>query len=32
MVPFEEPDGAYERFTGDTAVPGKGEILVWKQK
>jgi formylmethanofuran dehydrogenase subunit C len=32
MVPFEEADGAYERFTGDTAVPGKGEILVWKQK
>jgi formylmethanofuran dehydrogenase subunit C len=30
VVPFEEPDGAYERFTGDTAVPGKGEILIWK--
>jgi formylmethanofuran dehydrogenase subunit C len=23
-------DGAYRRYTGDTAVPGKGEILVWQ--
>lgn len=22
--------GRYERFTGDTAVPGKGEILIWR--
>ena len=22
-------DGAYRRYTGDTSVPGKGEILVW---
>jgi formylmethanofuran dehydrogenase subunit C len=22
-------DGSYQRFTGDAAVPGKGEILVW---
>jgi formylmethanofuran dehydrogenase subunit C len=22
--------GAYQRYTGDTAVPGKGEILVWR--
>lgn len=22
--------GAYRRYTGDTAVPGKGEILVWQ--
>jgi formylmethanofuran dehydrogenase subunit C len=26
-VPHE---GLYQRFTGDTSVPGKGEILVWK--
>jgi formylmethanofuran dehydrogenase subunit C len=24
-------EGAYERYTGDNAVPGKGEILVWRQ-
>jgi formylmethanofuran dehydrogenase subunit C len=30
IIPCEERDGAYERYTGDTAVPGKGEILVWK--
>jgi len=29
-IPHEEQDGAYQRYTGDTAVPGKGEILVWK--
>ena len=29
-IPHEERDGAYQRYTGDAAVPGKGEILVWK--
>jgi formylmethanofuran dehydrogenase subunit C len=29
-IPVEERDGAYQRFTGDTSVPGKGEILVWQ--
>jgi formylmethanofuran dehydrogenase subunit C len=29
-LPCEEQDGAYRRHTGDTSVPGKGEILVWK--
>ncbi len=24
--------GAYQRFTGDGAVPGKGEILVWQPR
>ena len=28
--PNEVQDGAYHRFTGDAAVPGKGEILVWR--
>jgi formylmethanofuran dehydrogenase subunit C len=28
-IPFEESDGAYRRYTGDTSVPGKGELLVW---
>ena len=31
-VPIEPSQGAYERFTGDTAVPGKGEILVWQPR
>jgi formylmethanofuran dehydrogenase subunit C len=29
-VPYEGPDGTYQRFTGDTSVPGKGEILLWR--
>ena len=29
-LPREVQDGAYQRFTGDTSVPGKGEILVWQ--
>jgi len=28
-IPFEDHDGAYQRYTGDASVPGKGEILVW---
>jgi formylmethanofuran dehydrogenase subunit C len=29
-IPQEDHSGAYQRFTGDTSVPGKGEILVWR--
>jgi formylmethanofuran dehydrogenase subunit C len=29
-IPVEDRDGVYQRYTGDTAVPGKGEILVWQ--
>jgi formylmethanofuran dehydrogenase subunit C len=29
-VPFEKTAGSYERYCGDSAVPGKGEILVWR--
>jgi formylmethanofuran dehydrogenase subunit C len=29
-IPHENQDGAYQRYTGDTSVPGKGEILVWQ--
>ncbi len=29
-IPYEDRDGAYQRFAGDACVPGKGEILVWK--
>lgn len=28
-LPYEEQDGVYRRYTGDAAVPGKGEILMW---
>jgi formylmethanofuran dehydrogenase subunit C len=29
-IPCEARDGAYVRYTGDTSIPGRGEILVWK--
>ena len=29
-LPHDEKDGAYRRYTGDAAVPGRGEILVWE--
>jgi len=29
-IPYEDRDGAYQRYAGDACVPGKGEILVWK--
>lgn len=29
-IPVDNDHGAYQRYTGDTAVPGKGEILVWQ--
>jgi formylmethanofuran dehydrogenase subunit C len=28
-IPYGDADGLYQRFNGDTSVPGKGEILVW---
>jgi formylmethanofuran dehydrogenase subunit C len=28
-LPYQPADGSYERYCGDTSVPGKGEILVW---
>jgi formylmethanofuran dehydrogenase subunit C len=31
-LPHDERDGAYQRYTGDAAVPGRGEILVWKPR
>jgi formylmethanofuran dehydrogenase subunit C len=31
-LPCEESAGSYQRYTGDTSVPGKGEILVWKPR
>jgi formylmethanofuran dehydrogenase subunit C len=29
-IPFDAREGSYQRYTGDTCVPGRGEILVWK--
>jgi formylmethanofuran dehydrogenase subunit C len=29
-IPVEFADGSYQRYIGDAAVPGKGEILVWR--
>jgi formylmethanofuran dehydrogenase subunit C len=29
-IPTAEQHGPYQRYTGDTSVPGKGEILVWQ--
>jgi formylmethanofuran dehydrogenase subunit C len=31
-IPFGDKEGAYQRYTGDSAVPGKGEILVWQSQ
>jgi formylmethanofuran dehydrogenase subunit C len=30
MIPFDVQGGSYQRFTGDTSVPGQGEILIWQ--
>jgi formylmethanofuran dehydrogenase subunit C len=30
-IPVEVTEGSYQRYTGDAAVPGKGEILMWRQ-
>ncbi len=29
-IPYQPDAGGYRRYSGDAAVPGKGEILVWK--
>jgi formylmethanofuran dehydrogenase subunit C len=29
-IPVDVREGSYLRYTGDTSVPGKGEILVWR--
>ncbi|HJZ55238.1 MAG TPA: formylmethanofuran dehydrogenase subunit C [Gemmataceae bacterium] len=30
-IPCEDGDGAYRRYIGDAAVPGKGEVLLWQR-
>jgi formylmethanofuran dehydrogenase subunit C len=31
-IPIEPKEGSYRRYTGDTSVPGKGEIFVWQPR
>jgi formylmethanofuran dehydrogenase subunit C len=31
-IPIDPKLGAYQRYTGDTAVPGKGELFVWQPR
>jgi formylmethanofuran dehydrogenase subunit C len=31
-IPYDVKAGGYERYCGDTSVPGKGEILVWQPR
>lgn len=31
-IPLDIEKGSYQRYTGDTSVPGKGEILVWRPR
>jgi formylmethanofuran dehydrogenase subunit C len=31
-IPHLPEEGAYRRYTGDTSVPGKGEILIWQPR
>lgn len=31
-IPFDPAAGCYDQYSGDAAVPGKGEILVWRGK
>lgn len=28
-IPHDTREGVYRRYTGDTSVPGRGEVLVW---
>lgn len=29
-IPYQPSAGSYRRYSGDSAVPGKGELLVWQ--
>ena len=31
-IPYRDEDGVYKCYSGDSAVPGKGEILVWQAR
>jgi len=29
-IPYQSSAGSYRRYSGDAAIPGKGELLVWQ--
>jgi formylmethanofuran dehydrogenase subunit C len=31
-LPTEEAEGVYRRYSGDAAIPGKGELFIWEAK
>ncbi len=31
-IPIDPKDGAYHRYSGDSCVPGRGEIFVWQPR
>jgi formylmethanofuran dehydrogenase subunit C len=31
-IPVDLSEGSYVRYSGDSAIPGKGEILVWQPR
>ena len=31
QLPYKPSEGSYQRYCGDMGVPGKGELLVWKE-
>ena len=31
-LPCDPGEGAYRRYSGDTSIPGKGELLVWEPR
>jgi formylmethanofuran dehydrogenase subunit C len=31
-IPYCDQDGVYHSYSGDSAVPGKGEILIWQSQ
>jgi formylmethanofuran dehydrogenase subunit C len=32
IIPIDSTEGSYRRYTGDSSVPGKGEIFVWQPR
>lgn len=31
-IPFDSAEGVYRRYSGDAAIPGKGELLIWEPR
>jgi formylmethanofuran dehydrogenase subunit C len=32
VIPHDDIAGSFQRYSGDTSVPGKGEILIWQPR